>query len=71
MRIGYSKENIKACTKNLKDFEEYLPISGFHGDHIVTGRYTPPADFLYWLNINLSCVQGVFKNYGYFSNNPI
>jgi hypothetical protein len=66
MRIAYSKESIQNCIRNLKSFKESLPISGFHGKHINSNNYVPPADFLYWLNIYLDDVKQLFQSYGYF-----
>lgn len=65
MRKSYSKENIKACTKGLKNFSEFLPISGFHGQHVNAERYIPPADFLYWLKVYMKEVSPLFQAYGY------
>jgi hypothetical protein len=65
MRAGYCKENIYACTQYLKDFDEYLPISGFHGRHVALRKYSPPEDFLYWLNVYLADAMHLFQAYGY------
>lgn len=69
MRKSYSKENIEACVKNLKDFSEYLPISGFHGQHVTSQDYEPPADFLSWLNVYLENLIPLYQTYGYFNQN--
>lgn len=66
MRKCYSKENIKACTQHLKVFDEYLPISGFHGSHIKSKKYKPPDEFLYWLRVFMNDFKELFQNYGYF-----
>ena len=71
MRLCYSIENIEACIKGLKDFDEFLPISGFHGKHVTLQRYTPPADFLYWLNIYLQEFIPLIQPYGYFLDTSI
>ena len=71
MKVCYSKENIQACIKNLKDFNEYLPISGFHGKHVTLNKYVPPKDLLYWLNIYLEDVKPLFQTYGYFLDSSI
>lgn len=65
MRKGYSKSNIDLCTRHLASFNEYLPISGFHGKHINVYGYTPPDDFLYWLNVYLEDAKPLFGRYGY------
>ena len=70
MKKGYSKQNIFFCTQNFADFNEYLPISGFHGRHINLEGYIPPKEFLYWLNIYLEDIKSLFKNYGYFKDTP-
>lgn len=66
MRKGYSKENIYACVQGFEDFSGYFPISGFHGRHVDLGDYTPPADFLYWLDVYLEEMKPVFRKYGYY-----
>jgi len=66
MRKGYSKENIYRCIQHLTDFREYLPISGFHGQHVIFQEFTPPADFVHWLNIYLNGAKPLFRPYGYF-----
>lgn len=68
MKKGYSKENICFCTRNLADFKEFLPYSGFHGRHVNLEAYTPPEEFSYWLNVYLEDIKPLFKNYGYFSD---
>lgn len=71
IKKGYSKENIHLCIKNLLDFKEYLPISGFHGKHVIMEHYTPPENFLYWLEIYLNNVKPAFRAYGYFVENTL
>ena len=67
MKKGYDKENVYASTKNIPDFMNYLPISGFHGNHVTREKFTPPEDVLYWLNYYLGHAKPAFKKYGYFS----
>ena len=67
MRKGFSRENIYACIENFSDFSEYLPLSGFHGKHLNINGYTPPEDFIYWLNHFLEEIKPLLKKYGYFS----
>lgn len=66
IRKGYSKKNIYLCTQHLTDFSESLPVSGFHGRHIMLEEYAPPEDFVYWLKIYLEDVKSLFQTYGYF-----
>lgn len=68
MRKSYSKENVYACTKDLKNFKESLPISGFHGQHVGLQEYTPPEVFLYWLQIYLQDTMPLFQRHGYNLN---
>jgi hypothetical protein len=65
---SYSKENIQANIENLKEFKEFLPISGFHGTHITPQEYRPSREFFDWLNIYLEDEKAIFQNYGYFSD---
>ncbi len=67
MRLGYSKENIYRCTERFADFTDFLPISGFHGRHVSLQPYSPPKEFLYWLEKSIDKVKNHFKKYGYFS----
>lgn len=65
MLVGYSKENVYRNIRGLADFREYLPISGFHGKHVVSEKISPPDDVLYWLNQYLQENSSIFKKYGY------
>jgi hypothetical protein len=65
IKSGYSKENIYSCINTLPDFSKYLPISGFHGKHVILEKYTPPESLTYWLNHYLQMANPVFMNYGY------
>lgn len=67
MAEGYSKENISLATQHLSNFNEYLPISGFHGLHIHSGDYHPSDDFLFWLNLYLEDLKPLFRDYGYYT----
>jgi len=68
MLEGYSKENIYSCTKKLTNFAEYLPISGFHGDHVSLVKYKSPEEFVYWINYYLESVKPLFQRHGYFQD---
>jgi hypothetical protein len=67
MRLGYSRENISRCTAHLADFNQFLPRSGFHGQHVSLEEYSPPKEFLYWLEKCVDNVKIYFEKYGYFS----
>lgn len=70
IKLGYSKENIYNCIMQLDSFNEYLPFSGFHGQHISSQESAPPPPkFLLWLNIYLKDAIPLFRNYGYFLDN--
>lgn len=69
IRKGYSKENVFLCTKDLADFNEYLPISGYHGNHIKKTNYKPQQEFINWLYYFLDPVKFQFRKQGYFINN--
>ncbi|MBX9839653.1 MAG: glycosyltransferase family 77 protein [Silvanigrellaceae bacterium] len=47
--FGYSKENIAQAIKSLTGFQEFLPLSGFHGNHLASGDFSPSEEFLFWL----------------------
>ena len=68
MRAGYKKENIYANTLHLPDFTEFLPISGFHGQHVSLERYNPPQEILEWFNLYLLDVLPLFQRHGYFNS---
>ncbi len=57
MKIGYSKENICLCTQDMTSFKEFLPISGFHGQHLTPEKYAPPADLLLYYHEALSLIH--------------
>ena len=65
LEIGYSRENISANTRSLADFREFLPLSGFHGKHVSSGPWTPPAEALYWINHFCEAAKPLFQKYGY------
>jgi|GEM_PF-2353374 hypothetical protein len=65
MLVGYSRENVYHNIHGLADFREYLPISGFHGKHVVSEKFPPPDDVLYWLNQYLQEESSLFQKYGY------
>ena len=66
MLAAYKKENIYAAISALPNFQEYLPISGFHGKHVTIEKYTPSDNLLYWLDYHLQEVKPLFQRYGYF-----
>jgi hypothetical protein len=66
VKRGYGKENVSLSIEGFSDFKEWLPISGFHGSHIMTDTYVPPEELIYWLNILIEKVKPEFKKYGYF-----
>jgi hypothetical protein len=65
MRAGYSRENIYANTLALSDFTKFLPLSGFHGQHIALERFIPPDNIRSWLNGYFLDVLPLFQKYGY------
>jgi hypothetical protein len=69
IKEGYSKASIYANTAHLNSFEEYLPISGFHGCHVSADVYDPPEEFLHWLKIYVDKAKPLFQKYGYFVEN--
>ncbi len=66
MTRAYAKKNVSSFIQNLPDFQEYLPISGFHGKHIALEPYTPPKELLYWLDHYVDEIKPLFQPYGYF-----
>ena len=66
----YGKTNVYASVQPLSNFKEYLPISGFHGSHVLLERYTPPEELIYWLNLLIEEAKPQFKKYGYFKSLP-
>ncbi len=66
IRIGYSKENIYSSIAMFSNFKECLPISGFHGKHVLLEAYTPPKRVLSQLNLHLPEFKPLFQKYGYF-----
>lgn len=60
---GFSKENIFYCIQDLKDFSKYLPISGFHGRHVILQDYTPSPEFLFWLNYYLEEAEEIKSSF--------
>jgi hypothetical protein len=66
MKEGYAKKNVHSSIQNLPDFKEFLPISGFHGNHIDLEPSMPPKELLYWLDHYLVEIKPFFQPYGYF-----
>jgi len=67
LKEGYSKNNIYNSVLGLKDFEEYLPLSGFHGKHVSLMEYKPSEQIIGWLSDYLEEYKLLFRKYGYFS----
>jgi hypothetical protein len=65
IKKGYSKENISSEIQGFSNFSEYLPISGFHGEHITPKFYYPPKDFLQSLDTDLKKLDPLLNQYGY------
>ena len=68
IKEGYKKENVCASIMHLKNFNECLPISGFHGNHISVQKDQPPAELIFWLNFYSEKIKPLFYKYGYFGN---
>lgn len=68
MKKGYSKSSILANVENFDSFKDYLPISGFHGQHVNVNHFAPPQELLYWLDVYLEDAKPLFRKYGYFSD---
>jgi hypothetical protein len=68
MKNGYSRENVYSSTHSLPDFGQYLPLSGFHGQHVTLEAYTTPDVVLYWLNYYLEGVKPAYRKHGYFTD---
>lgn len=64
IRLGYNKTNITKQLASLSSFQEALPLSGFHGNHISFKDYEPPKDLLHWLRVYYSEQKKIFKRYG-------
>lgn len=67
MQKGYCKESIISNVKHIDSFKNYLPIAGFHGQHIDVSGYKPPREFLYWLRVYVQAAKPLFRKYGYFT----
>lgn len=65
LKAGYSRENIYANICSLRDFEQFLPISGFHGKHISLKPFMANEKLLYWFDYYYSAVKPFFQQYGY------
>ncbi|HLB52599.1 MAG TPA: hypothetical protein VJK48_02680 [Chlamydiales bacterium] len=65
IRQGYSKENITKKLASLSNFQEALPLSGFHGSHISSQTYAPPEEVVHLLNVYRDKQKKVFQRYGY------
>ena len=66
MRKGYGRENVRLSTESLANFSEYLPLSGFHGEHVLSDGYVPPKELMFWLTLLIEKVKPEFRKYGYF-----
>jgi hypothetical protein len=71
IKRGYSKENISASINSLPDFEQFLPLSGFHGKHVALETYHTPDEVLRSLTDFLPQIAPAFQKYGYFTEEKL
>lgn len=65
LKNGYSIENVRANISTLVNFNEFLPLSGFHGNHIAPSDWAAPASISYWMNFFYEKNKDKFQKYGY------
>jgi hypothetical protein len=61
IRNGYGRESVQAAIAALPDFNQYLPLSGFHGKHVSLEKFTITAGLRYWLKRHYEEVAPLFK----------
>lgn len=67
MRKGYSKESVVLNVEHFDTFNKYLPIAGFHGQHIDVNGFKAPREFIFWLKAYVQVSKPLFRKYGYFT----
>lgn len=67
MRKGYSKESVALNVEHFDTFNKYLPIAGFHGQHIDVNGFKAPREFVHWLGVYVQAAKPLFRKYGYFT----